>query len=92
LNRKKRNEIPVIVRGVRDEKDLAYEIPMAKYNLAHGGAETLLLLADEAFADTSSSRVRESLVGGTGDAYPLLPAEIRDEICEKWAFFHQECP
>lgn len=87
----KRNEIPIIVRGVRNAEDLAYEIPMAEYNLTHGGAETLLLYSLAEFINVSSSRVRKSLTEGTEDAYHLLSEEIRDEICEKWAIFHQEC-
>ena len=87
----KRNEIPIIVRGVRNAEDLAYEIPMAEYNLTHGDAETLLLYSREEFVNVSSSRVRKSLLEGTEDAYHLLSPEIRDEICENWRIFHQEC-
>ncbi len=87
----KRHEIPVILRGVRNEEDLRYEIPMAEYNLKHGGAETLMFYALEEFADVSSSRVRKSLCEGTDEAARLLPPEISREICENWRIFHQEC-
>ncbi len=87
----KRNEIPVIIRGVRNEEDLRYEIPMAEYNLAHGGAETLMLHPRKDFANISSSRVRRALIEKAEDAAPLLSSEIREEICKNWEIFHQEC-
>lgn len=79
----KRNEISVIVRGVRNEEDLRYEIPMAEYNLEHGGAETMLLCANRSLENVSSSRIRRALTEKTEDPAPLLPAEIREEICQK---------
>ena len=87
----KRHEIPVILRGVRNETDLRYEIPMAEYNLTHGGAETLLFYALEEFVNVSSSRVRKSLMEGTDEAEWLLSPEISREICENWRIFHEEC-
>lgn len=78
----KENGISVIVRGVRNEEDLRYEIPMAEYNLEHSGAETFLLYAKKEFENVSSSRIRRALTEKTEDPSPLLPPEIRDEICQ----------
>lgn len=86
----RRNQISVIIRGVRNEIDFAYERPMADYNLAHGGAETLLLYANKELEEVSSRRVRELLVAEKSPR-ELLPCEIREDICENWRFFHKEC-
>jgi len=86
----RRGGMTAIIRGVRDEKDFLYEKPMADYNLAHGGVETLLLYADEAYKDVSSSRVREILMQ-SGDPKALLPDEIASDVCENWRIFHKEC-
>ncbi len=51
-----------IVKGYRNEKDLAYEKLMAEYNQEHySDAETVLLHADQALAYISSTLVREKL-------------------------------
>lgn len=78
----KRENIDLLVRAIRDEKDLAYEMKMADYNLAHGGVETLFFAASPAFACISSSEVRRRMTAGE-DFDPLVPDEIRAEIAEK---------
>ena len=79
-----------IVRGVRDEKDAAYEAPMADYNFEHSGVKTVYYEASEALKEVSSRRVRAILTDG-GDPSALLPKEIGKEICENWRFFCNEC-
>ena len=75
----RREGIDLIVRAVRDEKDLAYEKEMAAFNKAHSGKETLLLFADESLAHLSSTEVRRRLTVGE-DASPLLPASIVEDV------------
>ncbi len=58
-----------LVRGYRNETDLAYEKKMADYNLARGNIETLLLPADPTLADVSSTLVRTAIAAG--DTTPL---------------------
>ena len=82
-------DIPVIVRGVRDEADFLYEQPMAEYNLRNGGAETLLLYASDTLEGVSSSRVRKALLAGE-DPSPLLPSEISAEIAKNFQKFLQD--
>ena len=49
-----------IVKGIRNEKDLEYELIHAKWNKEHNDrAETLLLPADEGLSAVSSTMVRE---------------------------------
>ena len=52
----------VIVKGYRNNSDLAYEREMAEYNKAHyPKAETVLLKADKEFSDISSTLARDML-------------------------------
>ena len=51
-----------IVKGYRNEKDLAYEKDMAEFNYAkYPQAQTVLLKSDEALSEVSSTVVRERL-------------------------------
>ena len=55
----------VIVKGVRNETDRAYEKEMAAWNLAHNErAETVLLQAADDFEELSSTYVRQGLREG----------------------------
>ena len=74
-----REGIDLILRSVRNEKDLAYEKEMAAFNKAHCGKETVLLLADEAHAEISSTEVRRRLSCGE-DIRALVPAVILDDV------------
>lgn len=54
-----------IVKGIRDEKDLAYEQKMAQYNREKNPrAETLYLPCDPQFEQVSSTAVRQRLTDG----------------------------
>ena len=73
-------ESPVLVKGVRDEKDFAYEREMASYNRALSlrkfgtPLETVYLDAAETYAHVSSTLVRTLIaVGGSIDG--LTPNE-----------------
>ncbi len=51
-----------IVKGIRNEKDLEYEMIHAKWNKEHNDrAETLFLPADEKLCSVSSTSVREMI-------------------------------
>lgn len=53
-------EASAIIRGVRDEGDLRYEMIHAKWNREHNDrAQTLFMPSDERFSHISSSAVRE---------------------------------
>lgn len=67
----------VIVKGVRNEKDRAYEEEMAAYNLSRNPrAETVLLDADPALDALSSTAVREMLLHGKRPEGLLAPAVL----------------
>ena len=54
----------VIVKGIRNEADLSYELIHANWNKAHNGrVETLFLPASESLEGVSSTLVREMING-----------------------------
>ena len=77
----------VIVKGVRNGKDRAYEEEMAAYNLAKNPrAKTVLLDADPALDALSSTAVRELLASGKRPEGLLAPAVL------KYLEARGECP
>lgn len=66
----------VIVKGVRNEADLAYEQEMAAYNLSRNPrAKTVFLDAATPYADLSSTRVR-AMLKNCEAPHELLPAAV----------------
>ncbi|MBQ7011870.1 MAG: pantetheine-phosphate adenylyltransferase [Clostridia bacterium] len=66
------NGVSVILKGIRDERDEAYERDMAEQNYSfYPGAVTVLLRSPEDVRDISSTLVRKILAEG-GDASHLL--------------------
>ena len=75
-----------IVKGYRNETDLAYERKMAEYNQAkYPAAETVLLPSDSSLVDISSTAVRAKILE-RGDLSRYLPAAVIDEI---YKIFHR---
>ena len=69
-----------IVKGYRNETDLAYEESMAAFNAEHyPQAKTVLLKADPMLIDVSSTAVRSKILAGE-DLQGILPQEGIDEI------------
>ena len=58
------HDISKIVKGYRNDADLAWEREQAEYNMKHGGYETELILTDEKYINVSSTLVRERLKNG----------------------------
>ncbi len=52
---------PILVKGIRNEKDFVYEKNMAEFNLEKSGVETLYLNASEKYLTLSSTLVREKM-------------------------------
>jgi pantetheine-phosphate adenylyltransferase len=73
------HEIERIVKGYRNDVDLAWEREQAEYNMKHGGYDTELILCDEKFTHVSSSLVREKLKNGES-LEGLLPACVENYI------------
>ena len=73
----------VIIKGVRNEADYAYEQKHALYNRAHNPkAETLYLPADPAYDHISSTLVRERLARGEA-IDDLVPAAVAQMIAAR---------
>lgn len=75
----KEKGIDLIVKGIRNETDRAYEEEMAAYNERRGGVKTLLLQADGALCDLSSTRVRKALEQNE-DIEELVPKAAKEAI------------
>lgn len=60
----KEHEIGIMVRGIRDEKDLAFEKDLAYWNGQLGQMETVCLLTKPEYAHLSSSAIRELMALG----------------------------
>ncbi len=73
------NGIDVIVKGVRDEKDYAYECKMAEYNYLRAGVRTLLLTAKEDLAGVSSTFVKGCLLEGKSVS-KFLPKGVEEPL------------
>ena len=65
----------VVVKGVRDARDLGAETVQATYNLQLGGVETLFLPATAELSHISSSAIKE-LVSFSADPSPYVPAAV----------------
>src|SRR5262245_45064580 len=57
----------VIIRGIRDNVDLHYELQQANVNLIVGGVETMFLMARDQFAMTSSTYIKQIVELGVED-------------------------
>ena len=72
----------VIVKGVRNDVDRAYEEKMAEYNSSmYPSAKTLLLEANDALTQLSSTSVRE-LINSGGSLEGYLPRAVINKIKE----------
>lgn len=75
-----------VVRGLRTEKDFAYEIEMAQVNqkLFHEGIESVFLMARPEYSIVSSSNVREIVSMGGTPPEGMVPDEILQKMKEKY--------
>lgn len=84
-----RNDIKILVRGIRGEQDLAYEMQMAKNNRTYSpNITTFFLPADNSLSRISSSEVRERIQRGE-DITDLVPdgaARLIERIQKKDCF------
>lgn len=76
------NNIDVMVRGLRGDHDLAYEMRIARVNSTIGPMETLFLPADPRHTHISSSLVRDLAVLGA-DLSTMVPAVVADALARR---------
>ena len=70
----KEARVDVIIKGVRDENDLAYEQKQADFNFEHSGIKTVFLEADPKYKNVSSTLVRKLISEGK-DVSSYVPKE-----------------
>lgn len=69
------HHIRKIVKGYRNDADLAYEEKQAEWNAGHGGVTTDLLPCEKELRDVSSTLARRRLAEG-GDLSGILPEKV----------------
>ena len=71
-----------LVKGVRSNLDVGYEIPMALVNRDLSGVETVFVLPDPSHTHVSSSLVRQVAELG-GDVAPYVPGNVVAAFAER---------
>jgi len=80
----KKNNIGVVIRGLRAVSDYEYEIKVASMNkFLHEGLETLFMLASPNYSFLSSSVVKEIAKLG-GDINGLVPKNVKKALEKKY--------
>lgn len=70
-----------VVKGLRDDRDLLYETPMAAMNRHLSGLETIFLPADGRYSHLSSTLVKEVHDLG-GDISECVPRAVQRRLSE----------
>jgi pantetheine-phosphate adenylyltransferase len=80
----KKNDISIIVKGLRAVTDFDYELQMSQINLQLQGVETLFLSTAPAHSFLSSSLVKEIASHG-GDVSSYIPALLLERLKDRLA-------
>ena len=80
----KKNDISIIVKGLRAVTDFDYELQMSQINLQLQGVETLFISTAPAHSFLSSSLVKEIASHG-GDVSSYIPAELLGRLKDRLA-------
>ncbi|HJP76979.1 MAG TPA: pantetheine-phosphate adenylyltransferase [Pseudonocardiaceae bacterium] len=80
----RRNDIKVIVKGLRAVSDFDYELQMAQMNHQLSGVETLFMPTNPLWSFLSSSLVKDVAMNG-GDVAHLVPDVVYRRLGEKFA-------
>ncbi len=76
----------IIIRGIRDNVDLHFELQQANINLAIAGIETVFLLTRDQYALTSSTYIKQIVELGYQDLERLsrlVPATVAQRLMDK---------
>lgn len=76
------NGIDLMIRGLRGDHDLAYELRIARVNVTIGGMETLFIPADPLHTHISSSLVRD-LAALDADVSTMVPPLVADALTQR---------
>lgn len=80
----KKNDISIIVKGLRAVTDFDYELQMSQINLQLQGVETLFLSTAPAHSFLSSSLVKEIASHG-GDVSSYIPGTLLERLKDRLA-------
>lgn len=80
----KKNDVSIIVKGLRAVTDFDYELQMSQINLQLQGVETLFLSTAPAHSFLSSSLVKEIASYG-GDVSSYIPAVLLERLKNRLA-------
>ena len=80
----KKNDISIIVKGLRAVTDFDYELQMSQINLQLQGVETLFISTAPAHSFLSSSLVKEIASHG-GDVSSYIPAILLERLKDRLA-------
>jgi pantetheine-phosphate adenylyltransferase len=80
----KKNDVSIIVKGLRAVTDFDYELQMSQINLQLQGVETLFLSTAPAHSFLSSSLVKEIASHG-GDVSSYIPAILLERLKDRLA-------
>lgn len=79
-----------IIRGIRDNVDLHYELEQANINMLVGGVETIFLMTRDRFALTSSTYIKQVVALGCQDLErlssivpPMVAERLRKKLKQK---------
>lgn len=78
----------MIIRGIRDNVDLHFELQQANVNMAVGGVETVFLLTRDQFALISSTYIKQIVELGCQDTERLsrlVPPNVAERLRQKFA-------
>ena len=79
----KRNDLPVVVKGLRAVSDFDYELQMAQMNHGLAGVETMFLSTNPLYSFLSSSLVKQVARYG-GDVSTLVPAVVAESLADRF--------
>ena len=83
----RKNNIPVVVKGLRAVSDFDYELQMAQMNNGLSGVETLFVPTNPTYSFLSSSLVKEVAAWG-GDVSHLVPPLVHTALTERLSEKH----
>lgn len=73
----------VMVKGLRNETDFGYELPMAQMNTEMTGVETLFMPASPGVSHYASSLIRVCAQGGV-DVSAMVPPPVAKALAERF--------
>jgi pantetheine-phosphate adenylyltransferase len=78
----RRQDISIVIKGLRAVSDFDYELKMAQMNIGLAGVETLFMPTNPLYSFVSSSLIKEVAKWG-GDVTPHVPELVARRLAER---------